>query len=346
MHEFMPLNEESARAYLGNMAVLAGIEQIEYQDGIARGLRAYRVHSGELEFDVLIDKCLDIGNLYFKGLPMNFLAQPGLMDSAFSREGENSARSVMGGMFFTCGLNNVGPLQKLENGQSLPQHGFIRNTPAFNHGCRTYWNEKQQYVLEIWGSMRESALFGSNYLLERKIRSVLGENQIEICDTITNDGGSGRIPLMLLYHFNTGYPLLDENAKLDAVFLSTLPRDEIAAAGMKKHDFRLAEVPQDQFPEQVFYHKIKAVNGRATCKLINTASHFGFQLSYDSKELPYLLQWKCCDKRNYVMGLEPANCFPEGLYGARNHDVLRYLEHGKSVETQLQFAFTHSECKK
>ena len=73
---------------------------------------------------------------------------------------------LAGGMLATCGLRNTGPDCETDDGYH-PLHGLIAGVPAEQLAIQA---DPEQGVLAISGQMRESALFGHNLLLQRKIR--------------------------------------------------------------------------------------------------------------------------------------------------------------------------------
>jgi len=323
--------------YMGNIDTIAGVRCIEYKDGFARGLRAYEVTNAALRFTVLIDKCMDIDQFNFNGMPLHFHARPGIMSGTRWYDGPNAPRSIMGGMLFTCGLGNVGPMQILPNGQTQPQHGFIRNTPAEVHGARTYWSGDDLFI-EVTGVMRESSLFGTNLVLRRTITTKLGEDFVRVHDQIENESSTGNVPLMLMYHCNVGFPLLSENSSFIIDPVSTGTRDEAAQAGLREESPYVFGKPVVGYAEQVFYHKLKADHHRCTATMINPDIHTALTIGYDNRELPNLIQWKCRDSGNYVTGIEPSNCFPEGVQKEAQNGTLRHLAAGEIIETDLTFS--------
>lgn len=315
--------------WMGNLGTVAGIRQIAYQDGFAQGLRAYEITNGNLRFTVHMDKTMDVGEVYYKGIPIHFQSRPGLMSHRHFADGENAGRSIMGGMMFTCGLQNVGPG---ENGQ--PPHGFIRNTPAQLHGARTYW-QGDDCFMEVTGTMREGALFGTNLVLRRTITTKLGDTTISIRDEIENESATPDVPMMLLYHCNVGFPVLDDQATLKIDAISTTPRDEAAAKGATAQSPLEFGVPVVGDQEQVFYHDLKSVDNRATATVLSPSQGLQVAFAFDTKELPNFTQWKCRDAGNYVMGIEPGNCRPEGLTREIERGTCRLLAPHETVKTAL-----------
>ena len=320
---------------MGNIGSIAGIRQITYEDGFARGLRAYEVVNGPIRFTAYIDKCLDIGEYYYNGIPMHYHARPGVMNGSWFYDGENAPRSIMCGMMFTCGLSNVGPLQEMPGGKTQPQHGFIRNTPAEHCGARTYW-EGDDYYLELTGTMRESSLFGTNLVLRRTITTRLGDTAVQIRDEIENESSTENVPCMVMYHCNAGFPLMDACSKFEIDPIETGDRDEIAAVGRKEESPLVFGEPIVGYDEQVFYHKLAAdEQGWCHATMVNPERKIALTVSYENQELPYLIHWKCKDAGNYVTGIEPSNCHPEGVHQEEKYGTLRKLAAHETITTGL-----------
>ncbi len=320
---------------MGNLGVAAGIRTIEYQDGYARGLRAYEIINGPLRFTVYIDKCLDIGELYYNGMPMHYHARPGIMNGNWFYEGENSAKSIMCGMMFTCGLSNVGPAQNMENGRSQPQHGLIRSTPAELFGARGYW-QGDDYYMEVSGTMRESGLFDTNLVLRRTITTKLGDTAIYIHDEIENESSQNDVPFMIMYHCNLGFPFLDSCSRLIIDPLESSERDEVSRLGSQSESPFVFGPPEAQYAEQVFYHRLSPdENHMCQATMVNPERRLAFSIFYSDRELPNLIHWKCKDSGNYVTGIEPSNCYPEGLKKQEERGSLRRLSAHELISNEL-----------
>ena len=329
------LSKKQILERVGNIESFAGISRLDRVGGRADGMRTYEVLNERMRFTVHPDKCMDVGTIYYDGKPLFFLARPGQMGPLWFYEGENSPRSISAGMMFTCGLNNVGPMQTLPNGRTLPQHGYIRNAPAALDGARCYW-DGDDYYMELTAEVREGELFGENMVLRRTITSKLGSPAIHIRDEIENEGCSDT-PLMLMYHCNAGFPLLDADSKLVFDAAETLCRDEVAERGLAEEDPKVFGEPVVGYPEQVFYHKLNAKDDVCTAAVVNPRLELGLEISFNKKELPYLIHWKCRDAGNYVTGLEPSNCHPEGVFREKENGTLRVLRPGEKAVTEISF---------
>ena len=75
--------------------------------------------------------------------------------------------------------------------------------------------------------------------------------------------------------------------------------------------------------------------GISRAALVNPKLGLGLSIAYANAELPNFIQWKCMASGDYVMGLEPSNCFPEGLQRQMETGGLRMLAAGERIRTTL-----------
>lgn len=294
---------------VGSMQQVASVRPVTFEEGRAGKMKAYDVKNGSLRFLVLADKCLDIGECSYKGINLSFLAKSGLLGRMdYDTHGEEGAKSLMGGLLFTCGLDNTClPCTADENHH--PMHGRIRSTPAEHLSADADW-EDGCYKIRISGKMREAALFGNNMTLKRTIETVYGEKRIKITDVIENVSYQMQ-PMMILYHFNIGYPLLDSSARVYLPAGKITPRDKAAEKSRDLWD--TMEAPMENEEERVYIHELASDGDGNTCAcLVNEALELGVQISFNKKYLPKFVQWKSLGAGDYVMGLEPTN---SGVYG-------------------------------
>lgn len=300
--------------HIGTMQQIAYVRPVTYQEGRSAGLKAYEVKNGCMTYQILADKCLDVCELTYKGINMNFLSKPGLQGrNHYDTNGEEAIRSIMGGLFFTSGLENICAPCTID-GVDYPMHGRIRTTPGEHLGADAYW-EEDAYHLTVKGEMREAALFGENMVLRREISSVYGSKTITVTDEIENESYREE-PLMILYHINLGYPFLDENTKLYIPTRSVTARDKDGEGHEAEYD--VMDAPKDNEPEYVFIHDLKTdEQGNTEILAVNRPLGLGLKLSYNVKYLPYFMEWKSTASGDYVIGLEPAN---SSVYGRPYHE--------------------------
>ncbi|MBS7299377.1 MAG: DUF4432 family protein, partial [Eubacteriales bacterium] len=79
--------------------------------------------------------------------------------------------------------------------------------------------------------------------------------------------------------------------------------------------------------EMCFLHKIE---GKAEVSIYNPEINKGLKMNYDTDELPCFTQWKMMGIHEYVMGLEPGNCYPDGRASARKDGTLVFLKPGET----------------
>ena len=94
---------------VGSMQQLAYARRIRYEEGRAAGMRAIEVKNGDVRFVAMEDKALDVSEFEYRGVSLGFLSKPGLNGrNPFDTLSDDVVRSIMGGMFFTCGFENIG----------------------------------------------------------------------------------------------------------------------------------------------------------------------------------------------------------------------------------------------
>lgn len=328
---------DELRQAAGHMNQLAGIRPVTYADGRAAGLKAFQVWTGTgLTFDVLADRCLDIGPCFFGGKSLTWQSSGGFAHPAYYEpEGLRWLRTFGGGLFITCGLDHFAT-PNVDDGEEFGLHGRAANLPAEQVGYRCAW-DGDEYRLEITGQVRQARLFGENLLLKRRISTQLGANAIRIEDEVINEGWK-RQPHMLMYHFNLGFPLVGPDAELSFPQKQVTPRTELASQHLAEHT-RLA-APTPGWSEHVFIMDVEpAADGYATARIANRVAGIAASLRFRADTLPYLVQWKQMGQGDYALGVEPANTSAmEGRIDARQKGVLVELEPGESRTYSLTFS--------
>lgn len=321
--------------YIGHTSQLYGIEEHRLVGGKGDGMRLLQVNNGRgLSFTVSADRCADISRLNFKGNNFGYFSPCGYVAPAYyDGVGAGFLKSFTAGFLTTCGLNGVGS-PCTDNGEELPLHGSIGNTPAEH----IYWMEEKD-GLHIYATIKDEVIFSHKLVLNREIICSLEKNEIIIKDSVVNNGDS-EYPVMLLYHMNMGYPLLSENAKLYIPAQSVTPRNEHAAEGIDS--WNVVEKPQAGYEEMCFFHHFEK-DGMAA--IFNPDINAGLAITYDAKNLPYFTEWKMMGERDYVMGLEPGNCHPDGRDKMREEGKLTILEPGQSVTYEVKVTMLDGDAE-
>lgn len=326
--------EKHLMKYVGSMQQLAYVRPIEYKDGRSGKMNAWEVKSGDLHFHVMADKCLDISDFSYKGMNMTFLSKPGLGGrNHYDTNGAEAQRSIMGGLFFTCGLENICAPCTL-NGKNYPMHGRIRTTPAEHVGSDAVF-DGEDYVISIKGEMREAELFGENMVLRRTIETRLFSNSIVITDEIENQAFRPE-PLMLLYHCNIGYPFLEEGCELVIPVRETTAREEFS--GRHLDEWNLMSEPEANEAEYVFIHDLAGDEaGQTAAMVVNHKKQIALCLEFNKKQLPYFMEWKSVASGDYVLGLEPSNSSVYGKIHEEQHQKVHYLQPFEKEVNRLKF---------
>jgi hypothetical protein len=320
--------------YIGNQAQLGGSRHYELTDGRARNLRAIDVNSGSgLQYTIMPDRGMDISLASFKGTNLVYLTCSGeTHHSFFEPEKFGWLRTFAGGLLTTCGLTYLGA-PVTDEGEELGLHGRYSTIPARQVADISGW-VGEEYHIRHKGIIEEAHMFGNKLRLEREIKTVLGQNILQISDTVTNFGFSPS-PYTIIYHMNLGYPMLSEHAELFIDPSSTLPKDESAAEGLG--NFRQFSKPQAGFREQVFIHKMKAdKKGETMVKLQNKKTGIALTIKFNVVSLPYLMEWKMMGQGEYVLGLEPANIPLNNRKELREGNILPVLLPGESITNSIE----------
>lgn len=289
-------------------------------DGGVRVIDAY--NSSGLTLTLLPDRGLDIWLAAYNGKPLTWISQGAPHAPDF---GSPWLRQFNGGVLVTCGLRHVGPPETDDrSGEWRDLHGNFTRLRAYNLASRAGW-AGDRYTIELTGVVAEAALFNEQLRLTRTLRMTLGEPAIEIEDVVENLYDTPA-PLMVLHHFNFGYPLVQEGVQLHVPTAQVCPRDMTARAAFGSWERYSAATLRHQ--EEVFFHRVHAgADGKTAAAL--ASEDFGLQIEWDTTQEPYLTQWKNYRRGIYVCGVEPGNCLPEGQNRARRTGRLVMLGPGE-----------------
>jgi len=315
--------------YTGKSGQLYGLRRLQLQEGGATGCTVIEAATaGGLTADILPDTGLDIGIVRYKGKNISFLSKNGYDSPAVfsARDGEFS-HSFPGGMLYTCGLRSTG-IPNEDGGEFHPIHGRIHGKQAT---CVSIYTEGDNLIVR--GTLRESSLFGHALEMRRRITLPAWGSKIIIEDEIENITPHPE-GFTVLYHFNFGYPMLSEHARLVLPEgRETEARNERSAAGLGKAlEF---SAPVDGEEEQVYFHTLN----EGYARLENTDIGVAAALRWDLENLPVLIQWKSMMSGDYALGLEPANNYILGRAEERKNGTLQILDAFSSVTNRLELEF-------
>ena len=336
----MDFSRKNIFGKVGSMRQLASVRRAVLDDGRGRGMRVVDVANGSgLQFTVYPDRGMDIGEATYKGVPIVWLPAEPAAAEAYEPEQFGWLRSWGGGLLTGCGLLNVGG--PCEAGEQHGLHGRLSHIKASELNTESTWNDRGEYELSVSGKVVHSKVFGENLRLSRRISTKLGENRIVIADTVENLGYAST-PYMQLYHMNFSWPLVDAESYLVAPEHSVTPQNNVAAAGLAQWD-KMAP-PTPGFIEQVFYHDLPAdADGMAEMRLVNPRLKLSLTVRFGKATLPLLMEWKQMGQGEYVLGLEPGNCVPEGRPANAEKGLLKQLAPGETVHNRVELILTEED---
>lgn len=308
--------------YIGHDSQIAGIEEHRLVGGKGDGMRLLELNNGTgIEMTISLDRAADISRLRFRGMNMSYFSPCGYVAPAyFDRTDSNWLKSFTAGFLTTCGLEAVGS-PCIDEGETLPLHGSIANMPA----DQAYWYQEED-ALVVNAVVSDEAIFARKLRLNREIKLSLLENVFTITDTIENRGDV-RQPFEILYHMNMGYPLLDEDSIVEIPSAQVTARDEHAREDIE--NCLKMEVPQAGYVERCYYHKFE---GQGMASIYQPKRKQGLKIQFDPRELDGFVEWKMMGVRDYVLGLECGNCYPDGRDVMRKSGMLKFLEPGEKKQ--------------
>lgn len=329
------MNRAELLARVGNPQQFVSVRRIRYEEGRADGMRAVEVKNGPLRFVAMADKALDVSELEFKGVNLSFLSKPGLIGrNPYDTRGDEALRSIMGGLFFTCGFENICAPYTDSAGKEYPMHGRIRTTPAEHVQSDARW-VGDDYVISVRGEMREAELFGENLVLRRTITTVFGKNEIQIEDEVSNDGFCPQA-LLWMYHCNFGWPLLDEGARVVIPSVVAVARDEVTSRD--NTHWSDIQAPTVGTPESVYLHTLAADStGDTFAAVVNAQRSLAVTIEFNTADFPLFMEWKSMAAGDYVVGLEPSNASVYGRGYHENNNTVPTIEPGTTVSKRLTF---------
>ena len=324
------MRELLQKGYIGNPAQLVTLRRVTVSEGRAKGTEIIEVKTaGALELEILPDAGLDIGQCRYKGINMSCMRKNGYDSPASISPYETEfVNTVPGGLLYSCGLRSAGPANR-DNGEWHPLHGRFHSLQA-EHVSATIDGDE----VIVSGTIRETALFGHCLEVKRVIRIPVFGSKVTVEDTVSNLTPRDE-EIMQIYHCNFGYPLLSEKAKLVLPEVrETLPRTEFAKTGLGREcEF---DAPIDSEEERVFFQKMER---EFWARLENPEIGVNMTISWSGETLPILSEWRSMASGDYVLGLEPTNCYISGRHDERENGTLPVLKAWESVKNQVTIAF-------
>ena len=328
---------------IGNSTQLGGIETAVLDNGAGRGVRVAWINTGTgLRYKVVLDRAMDIADAFFNEHSLTWLSHGGITaPQPLSDRGLDWLRTFGGGLLTTCGLSHVGGPEADEYGER-GLHGFISNQPAQLESIVQPDPVMGKLDFSITGLMRETTVFGPSLELRRTLSGTLGNATVRIQDEVTNRANTPA-PLMLLYHLNFGWPLVDEGTKLIWEG-NTQPKPGGINADTfnEANDYKTCPAPLDTHTgtgEAVaFIDSTADETGMCEAGLHNEKLGLAVTIRWQKAQLPWLINWQHWGRGEYVTGIEPGTNPPIGQAAARANNTLLFLQPGETRTYNLDLS--------
>lgn len=336
-----PRSERELLRRVGRLEQVAGVRLVTLGDGTERGMRVLEFRSGSgLCFEVLVDRCMDIGRADLAGRSLAWLSPAGAVGPWYAEpRGLGWFRTWNGGLLTTCGLDHT-LLGGVDTAGQYHQdcvptveyglHGRVGALPARLVGYGESWDD-EGCLLWAEGVVRQAAVFGECLELHRRIEVRLGSSTLRVADEVTN-AGFDPTPHMYLYHVNVGWPLLDHDARL----LLPAPAGTPTGAWQVDGDYRVMTGPQPAFREQCYEHAMAhEADGTVPVAIANDALELGLYQLYDGLAMPFHTTWRMLGEGTYSVALEPTTNRDAGRFDAIERGELLWLQPGERRRYRL-----------
>ena len=328
---------------VGNMSNFAYVKPFQYTEGKADGVKGFEISNGTgLDFTVLESKCLDIVSMKYKGMGLNYTPKTGIVSPALSdMNGSEFRRSIVGGMMYTCGLLNVGSACE-DDGMTHVFHGRIKTIPAEKVSVFSDW-ENDEFVIKISGEIKDGAIYGDNLVLKRTITTKTGSKSVKIHDELENISYKDE-EIMILYHINAGYPVVDNGSRFVAPKGDIIPRKD-GVTEKNIDDYNKITGPIDNYSEHVFFHKKVASDkdGNTGAAVINDKLGIGLFVNYNKTNLPIIVEWKSMMSGDYAFGILPSNCLAGGRVFEKQNGSIKTIKPAEKLVFDLEIGVLEGE---
>jgi hypothetical protein len=300
------------RSKVGDLRQFASVRRITLDDGVEHGVRALAFSSGGgLDFWVLSDRSLDIGPLWWKGLPVAWQSMAGFRNPALHSAEEDGGRGygrTSSGFVVTCGLDHI---RQPANGH--PLHGRLPFTPARVTAHGEDW-DRDEPVLYCEGEVMQFRFQGEALRLRRRIEVPIGGCEIRFIDVVENLGATAS-PQACLYHFNMGYPAVTTGT---TVRLGAKELVKVTALPDPNSDTTSVSFPAGEGP-------------RAVCT-VSTPGVGDVVFDFATATLPHLQLWQDLRPHAGVLSVEPCT-------SAKIDGVEKIIQPGEKRRYELRVAF-------
>jgi hypothetical protein len=297
-------------------------------------------------FEVALDRGMDVGRADYRGASLAWIP-PTLMPAPWFFEQQTEfgwLRTALGGLNNTCGLIHIGNPETTDvrhyNFPARPEdrygvHDRAAMIPAELVALGERW-DGDRLILEAVGRVTQAQAYGENLVMTRSYRAELGRSAFVMHDVIEN---RGFLPVehMLLYHFNIGFPFVDNGSELIAPFIGP-PKLLFGAADLDDPaSWSRFIAPKRNWTQQTFEHDLGADDkGRVHVAIVNESLGAGVAVSYDGRVMPHYIEWRMMAEGQYVVGIEPCtNGFGRPAVKAAGELIILKPGESRTYSTEL-----------
>src|SRR5262249_34832316 len=176
--------------------------------------------------------------------------------------------------------------------------GRVAGLPARLAGYGERW-DGDECVLWAEGEVLQSAVFGEQLVLRRRIEARGGESRFALHDQVENAGHT-RASHMFLYHCNAGLPAVDEASEL------LVPGPAATCDyGVPVEGYATMSDPVRDATEACFEHELIAEpEGTVPVALVNRGLALGVYQVFRISQLPYHTVWRMMGEGTYALAME------------------------------------------
>jgi hypothetical protein len=250
-----------------------------------------------LEFEVLPGRGFDIGDTWYRGIPLSWFSPVSDHRALPSASGTEWLTRFTGGLLTTCGFGTIGAAG---NGEGL--HGRASHLPS----DEVFWRVDQDGSIALGAVIESIALFGPSFRVRRRYlasRDSDGMSRLTVTDEVTNVGAEAAL-LSLLYHLNFGAPLVAPGSRV------LIANESVTAAAPHNDVPEWGELPPPvhRITEAVFeHHGVRQdAEGFARATILSSVADLAVVIDWSATTLPRLHQWVFPTRGRWALGIEPA----------------------------------------
>ena len=313
--------KEEIQQKVGDLRQYGSVRRIILDDGPERNVRALAFSTGGgLDFWVLVDRSLDLGPVWYRGMPVAWQSPVGFRNPALHNSEEDGGRGFdrsFSGFLVTCGLDHI-----RQPSDADPLHGRLPFSPASVLACGESW-DREEPVLFCEGEVTQWRYGAEGLRLRRRIEAPIGKCEVRITDVVENLT-SRKSRHQLLYHFNLGYPAISAGTE---VHLGT----EVILAPIAFPDLSAES-------ESTCHAAAQHPVGRCTVRSpVLGGSFFQTEFAFPTENLPWIQIWRDLRPRVGVLAIEP--CTSEKI-GLGQSGEGRPLEAGEHREYHVEISMS------